>query len=462
MTPDEFRQHGREVVDWIADYLETIRDRPVLPPVRPGELTAELPAQGPEQPEAMSRILADFRDRIVPANTNWNHPAFHAYFANSGTPPAILAEALCAALNVNGMLWKSSPACTELEQVTLNWLAQWMGLPVNWFGMIHDTASTAGVHVLASARHRADPLSRALGNAGRAYTVYCSELAHSFVDKAAMTVGFGLDAIRRVPVDTSFRLQPQALAEMIAADRKAGSAPICVVATVGTTSVASVDPVPAIAAIAERENLWLHVDAAYGGAAAVSENYRHHLAGAERADSFVVNPHKWLLTPSDLCAFYTRDPETLRGAFSLVPEYLRTTADPAAVNMMDYSFQLGRRFRALKLWFVMRSYGRSGVAAMIESHCKMAADFARRLVADGRFDIVAPVEFSLVCFRYRGSDDENRALLEAINASGRAFLSHTVIEGRYVLRMAIGNWQTSPADIVRLCALIAELAPAQD
>ncbi len=462
MTPDEFRQHGREVVDWIAEYLETIRVRPVLPPVRPGELTAELPARGPEQPEAMSRILADFRDRIVPANTNWNHPAFHAYFANSGTPPAILAEALCAALNVNGMLWKSSPACTELEQVTLRWLAQWMGLPEEWFGMIHDTASTAGVHVLACARHRADPQSRSLGNAGRAYTVYCSELAHSFVDKAAMTVGFGLDAIRRVPVDTTFRLQPQALAEMIAADRAARKAPICVVATVGTTSVASVDPVPEIAAIAEREKLWLHVDAAYGGAAAVSEKYRHHLAGAERADSFVVNPHKWLLTPSDLCAFYTRDPETLRGAFSLVPEFLRTAADPAAVNMMDYSFQLGRRFRALKLWFVMRSYGRIGVAAMIESHCGMAADFARRLIAEGRFEIAAPIEFSLVCFRYRGSDDENRALLEAINASGRAFLSHTVIDGRYVLRMAIGNWQTSADDIVRLCALIAELAPPQD
>ena len=462
MTPDEFRKHGRDVVDWIADYLETIRDRPVLPPVHPGDLTAALPASGPEEPEAMSQILADFRDRIVPANTNWNHPAFHAYFANSGTPPAILAEALCAALNVNGMLWKSSPACTELEQVTLHWLAQWLGLPGQWFGMIHDTASTAGVHVLACARHRADPQSRSVGNAGRVYRVYCSELAHSFVDKAAMTVGFGLDAIRRVPVDAAFRLRPDVLAEMIAADRAAGHAPICVVATVGTTSVASVDPLPAIADIAEGEKLWLHVDAAYGGAAAVSEKYRHHLVGAGRADSFVVNPHKWLLTPSDLCAFYTRDPETLHGAFSLVPEFLRTAADPGAVNMMDYSFQLGRRFRALKLWFVMRSYGRRGVAAMIESHCDMAGGFARRLIADGRFEIAAPIEFSLVCFRYLGSDDENRALLEAINASGRAFLSHTVIEGRYVLRMAIGNWQTLPEDIARLYALIAELAPSKN
>ncbi len=459
MAPDEFRQHGHEVIDWIADYLETIRDRPVLPPVQPGELTAQLPAHAPEEPEHMNRILADFRDRIVPANTNWNHPAFHAYFANSGTPPAILAEALCAALNVNGMLWKSSPACTELEQVTLRWLAQWLGLPDEWFGMIHDTASTAGVHVLACARHRADPLSRFAGNADRAFIVYCSELAHSFVDKAAMTVGFGLAAVRRVPVDRTFRVRPQVLAEMIAADRAAGRTPVCIVATIGTTSVASVDPVPEVAVIAERERLWLHVDAAYGGAAAVSQKYRHHLAGAARADSFVVNPHKWLLTPSDLCAFYTRDPETLRGAFSLVPEYLRTAQHPSAVNMMDYSFQLGRRFRALKLWFVMRSYGRRGMAEVIESHCDMAGGFARRLAADGRFEIVAPIEFSLVCFRYRGSDDENRALLEAINSSGRAFLSHTVIEDRYVLRMAVGNWQTTAEDIARLCVLIAGLAP---
>ena len=458
MTPEEFRRHGHEVVDWIAGYLENIRDRPVLPPVEPGELTAQLPALAPAEPEPMERILADFREFIVPANTNWNHPAFHAYFANSGTPPAILAEALCAALNVNGMLWKSSPACTELEQLTLRWLAQWLGLPDTWFGMIHDTASTAGVHVLACARHRADPESRERGNGGRAFTVYCSEFAHSFVDKAAMTVGFGLDAVRRVPVDPAFRLRPQALAEMIEADRAAGRLPVCVVATVGTTGVASVDPVPEVAAIAEREKLWLHVDAAYGGAAAVSGQYRHHLAGAERADSFVVNPHKWLLTPSDLCAFYTRDPATLRAAFSLVPEYLRTADHPAAVNMMDYSFQLGRRFRALKLWFVMRSYGRVGMAAMIESHCAMAADFASRLAADGRFEIVAPVEFSLVCFRYRGSDEENLALLAAINATGRAFLSHTVVDGHTVLRMAIGNWQTTPDDMTRLLALVTRLA----
>jgi aromatic-L-amino-acid/L-tryptophan decarboxylase len=458
MTPDEFRQHGHEVVEWIADYLETIRDRPVLSGAAPGELTAALPALAPEEPEPMDRILSDFRERIVPANTHWNHPSFHAWFANSGSPPAILGEALCAALNVNGMVWKSSPACTELEQVTLRWLAQWMGMPDAWFGTIHDTASTAGVHVLACARMRSDASARTRGNYGAGFTVYCSELAHSFVDKAAITVGFGLDAVRRVPVDEAFAIQPRALAEMIAADRAAGLKPACLVATVGTTGVASIDPVPELAAIAAREKLWLHVDAAYGGAAAVSTRYRHYLAGAERADSFVVNPHKWLLTTSDLCAFYTSDPATLRAAFGLVPEYLRTAEHPAAVNMMDYSFQLGRRFRALKLWFVMRSYGRKGVAAMIESHCAMATDFAARLESTGRFEIAAPIRFSLVCFRYRGSDDDNRQLLEAINASGQAFLSHTVLAGRYVLRMAIGNWQTSPADMARLFSLVERLA----
>ena len=458
MTPNEFRRHGREVVDWIADYFETIRDRPVLPPVQPGELTAELPAHGPEEPEPMDRILADFRERIVPANTHWNHPAFHAWFSISGTPPAVLAEALAAALNVNGMLWKSSPACTELEQLALHWLGEWLGLPPDWFGLIYDTASTAGVHALACARHRADPASRQHGNAGRHYTVYCSELAHSFIEKSAMTVGFGLDAVRRVPVDSAFRLRPDALSALIAADRATGRTPACIVATIGTTAVASVDPLPAIAEIAAREKLWLHVDAAYAGAAAVSEKYRHHLAGAAAADSFAVNPHKWLLTPTDLCAFYTRDPAALRGAFSLVPEYLRTD-DGSAVNLMDYGFQLGRRFRALKLWFVMRSYGRRGVAAMIEGHCDMAADFASRLLADGRFEIAAPVEFSLVCFRFRGSDEENRALLEAINATGRAFLSHAVVDGRYVLRMAIGNWQTSREEMTRLAAIVTNLAP---
>ena len=459
MSPDDFRRHGHDVVEWIARYFETVRARPVLPRAAPGELTASLPANAPDEPESIEAILADFDRLIVPASTLWNHPSFHAYFAISGSPPGVLAETLCAALNMNGMVWKSSPAVTELEQVTLRWLAEWLGLPAGWFGMTHDTASTAGVHILAAARQRADAASREHGNGAARYTVYCSELAHSFVDKAAVTVGFGLSAVRRIEVDEQFRLRPAALAEAIAADRARGFTPLCVVATVGTTAVASVDPVPEIAALAARERVWLHVDAAYGGAAAVSPRYRHHLTGAELADSFVVNPHKWLLTPVEHTATYLRDATPMREAFSLVPEYLRTAEHPAAVNLMDYSFQLGRRFRALKLWFVMRAYGRRGMAAMLESHCEMAREFARRLEADGRFVIAAPVEFSLVCFRLRGgSDDDNRRLLEAINHTGEAFLSHASVGGRVVLRMAVGNWQTTPADMARLTELVFRLA----
>jgi len=292
MSPDDFRRHGHSVVEWVARYFETVRARPVLPRAAPGELAASLPTSAPEEPEPMEAILADFDRLIVPASTLWNHPSFHAYFAISASPPGVLAETLCAALNMNGMLWKSSPALTELEQVTMRWLADWLGLPDGWSGMTHDTASTAGVHVLAAARQRADAASRQRGNGAARYTVYCSELAHSFVDKAAIVMGFGQEAVRRIAVDDRFRMQLAALAQTIAADRAAGLTPLCIVATVGTTAVASVDPVPEIARIAARERVWLYVDAAYGGAAAVSPRYRHHLAGSELADSFVVNPHK--------------------------------------------------------------------------------------------------------------------------------------------------------------------------
>jgi len=443
------------VVDWIADYLENIRQYPVLAKTQPGDLIDSLPARAPEYGEGMDAILQDFEQAIVPALTHWNHPRFLAYFAISASQPGILAEMLAAALNVNGMLWKSCPALTELEQVTLGWLRQWIGLPAEFFGIIYDTASVSTLHALAAAREMADPQTRTRGNSG-GLVMYTSEHAHSSVEKAAITLGIGQDNFRKIPVDDAFRMRVDALCEAIEADQLAGKKPFCIVPTVGTTSTSSIDPVNEIADVAEACGAWLHVDAAYGGAAAVAPEFQSVLHGAERADSLVVNPHKWLVTPFDLSAFYTRRPEILRQAFSLVPEYLRTAEDPRAVNYMDYGVQLGRRFRALKLWFIMRHFGREGIAEIIRTHMQYAQRLAALIRAHPDFEVAAPTPFSLICFRYRGSDEENRALLDAINASGKAFLSHTVLRGRFVLRLAIGNMFTEWEDLEEVWELIQE------
>ena len=328
MTPEEFRRHGHQAIDWIADFLADPERYPVLPPVKPGQLTDALPARGPEHGEPMQAILADFERLVVPAMTHWNHPGFLAYFANSSPPEGILGELYAAALNGNGMLWKTSPAVTELEQVALRWLRQWCGLPEDWFGLIYDTASTGSMHAIAAARQAADPESRTRGTAP-GLVVYTSEQAHSSIEKGAIAVGIGQDFVRKVPVDDEFRMRPEALQSLIEADLAAGLRPCCVAATVGTTSTTSVDPVPAIAALCERHGLWLHVDAAYAGSAAVAPEFRWAFEGCDRADSFVTNPHKWLLTPMDCSIFYTRRPDVLRRAFSLIPEYLETAAGSA-------------------------------------------------------------------------------------------------------------------------------------
>ncbi len=446
MPVEEFRRAAHEAVEWIADYLVNLRDYPVLAQVKPGDLSGQLPKAAPEQGEPVDAILEDFRRLILPGITHWNHPRFFAYFSITGSAPGILAELLCAALNVNGMLWKSSPAATELEQVALGWLRQWVGLPEEFFGIIYDTASVSTLHAIAAARELADPETRAEG-ASRNLVLYASEQAHSSVEKGAIALGVGQKNVRKIPVDASFRMRPDALGEAIRRDLSAGRKPFCVVATAGTTSTTSVDPVPEIAAIAREHSLWLHVDGAYGGSAAVIPEYRHVLDGAALADSVVINPHKWLLTPTDLSAFYTRRPEILRRAFSLVPEYLRTADDPRAVNLMDYGVQLGRRFRALKLWFVMRYFGRERMAAILRSHIELARQFAAWVEADERFELAAPVPLSVVCFRMKGPDEPNRRLLDAVNASGEVFLSHTVLNGRFVLRLAVGNVATGRADI---------------
>jgi aromatic-L-amino-acid decarboxylase len=448
LSPDEFRKFAHQAVDWMADYLAHAERYPVLPRMQPGELIDALPRCGPERGEPMSAILEDFRNKIVPAATHWNHPGFMAYFATSASGPGILGEMLAATLNMNGMLWKTSPAVVELEQVTLEWLRRWMGLPDGLFGIIFDTASTSSMHAIAAAREMAAPEVRTDG-AGAGLVLYTSEQAHSSIEKGAIAIGIGQKNVRKIPVDAEYLMRPDALAAAIEQDRAAGLRPFCIVATVGTTSTTSVDPVEAIADIAERHQLWLHVDAAYAGVAAIAPEFQHVLKGCERADSLVTNPHKWLFTPVDLSALYTRRPDILRRAFSLVPEYLRTADDPRAVNYMDYGVPLGRRFRALKLWFVLRYYGHEGIAEIIRSQIGWAQELARQIDADPRFERVAPTPFSTVCFRHKGSDDINRAILERVNASGDIFLSHTVLHGRYCLRLAIGNIGTTRDHVQR-------------
>jgi aromatic-L-amino-acid decarboxylase len=457
MPPEEFRRFGYQAIDWIADFLANTRDYRVLPDVKPGALTDALPLAGPERGEPMDSLLRDFREQIVPATTIWNHPRFFAYFSISASGPGILGELLTAALDVNGMLWKSSPAATELEQVALDWLRQWVGLPGGFFGIIYDTASVSSMHAIAAARELMFPEVRENGGLSGA-VLYCSEHAHSSIDKGAIVLGIGHKNVRKVPVDSEFRLVPAALEKMIGEDRAGGRKPFCVVATTGTTSTTSVDPVALIADITAREGLWLHVDAAYGGSAAVVPEMQPLFAGWERADSIVMNPHKWLFTPTDISVFYTRRPEILRRAFSLVPEYLKTAEDPRAVNLMDYGVQLGRRFRALKLWFVLRYFGHEGIAAILRDHIAMAQEFAGWVRSDERFEVVAPVPFSLVCFRKRGPDEPNRAIMDAVNTTGQAFLSHTVLNGKFALRLAIGNIRTTRDDLRLTWDLIRQFA----
>jgi aromatic-L-amino-acid/L-tryptophan decarboxylase len=446
MPPGDFRRHGHDVIDWIAHYLDSIRDFPVLPNIEPAALMRSLPHSGPEDGEPMERILTEFRELIVPATTHWNHPRFHAYFSVSASSPGILGETLTAALNTNGMVWKSSPASTELELVVLGWVREWIGLPESFFGVIYDTASISTMHALAAAREFVDPESRTRGVLGD-LTVYTSEQAHSSVEKAAIAIGLGQANVRKIPVDCEFRMLPDELERAVERDAAAGKRPCCVIPTVGTTSTTSIDPIEPVIDIAARYRAWVHIDAAYGGCAAIVPELRHILAGSGSAHSLVVNPHKWMFTPVDLSILYTSRPDILRQAFSLVPEYLRTGEDERVINLMDYGVPLGRRFRALKLWFVLRYFGRTGVCNLIREHIGYAQEMARRIGADSRFEIAAPVTLSLVCFRYRGSDDQNRSLLDRINATGLAFLSHTVLNGKFVLRLAYGNLRTVPEDI---------------
>ena len=425
----DFRSDAAAAVEWVARYLEGVRERPVLAAVKPGEVRSRLPVSPPETGEPFEAVLRDLDEVVLPGITHWNHPRFFAYFAISGSHPGILAELLAATLNVNAMLWRTSPAATELEELALDWLRQLLGLPDGLHGHIEDTASTSTLAALAAARH--------LRPAG---AVVCSEHAHSSVEKACRLLGLEL---RKVGVDDAFRLRPD-----LVADELGRGSVAAVVATVGTTSTTSVDPVAEVGALCERAGAWLHVDAAYAGAAAVCAEFRWALAGVERADSLVVNPHKWLFTQLPCSILWTRRPEALREAFSLVPEYLRTDENDVT-NLMDYGPALGRSFRALKLWAVLRCFGAEAIRERIREHVRLARLFASWVEAEPEWEVVAPYPFSVVCFRREASDEENEAILERANGSGEIFISHTKLGDRYVLRLAIGNVRTTEDDVRR-------------
>jgi aromatic-L-amino-acid decarboxylase len=451
MTPEEFKKWGYRFVDWAADYIAHPENRAVLSQVRPGDIRRQLPAEAPATPESFDQILQDLDRIIVPGLTHWNHPSFFAYFPNTGSEPGILGEMLTAALNVNGMLWRTSPAATELEEHVLGWLRDLIGLPEAFKGMIFDTASLSTFHALAAAREAITERSvREEGLSGPdapRLRLYASEQAHSSIEKSAMALGIGRRGLKKIGTGAEFRMDVKALEAAIAKDLREGFRPFAVVATVGTTSTTSIDPVEAIAEVCARYGLWLHVDAAYAGSAAILPEMRWIMDGVDRADSFVTNPHKWLLTPMDLSAFYCRRPEMLRRAFSISPEYLKAAEGDSVTNAQDYTLQLGRRFRSLKFWMVIRHYGVEGLRAGIREHIRLGKLFASLVESDSRFEVVAPVPFSTVCFRLKSGDAENQALIDRVNASGKLFISHTSLNNKLTLRFAIGNLRSTEAHV---------------
>ncbi|HZB27155.1 MAG TPA: pyridoxal-dependent decarboxylase [Gemmatimonadales bacterium] len=459
MQPDEFRRHAHQLVDWMADYFATAGDLPITPEIKPGDVISRLPSAAPEQGEAFERLFADFQSIILPGMSLWNHPGWFAYFPGNTSPPSVLAEMLTATLNPQCMSWATSPAATELEQVVMEWLRQMVGLPQGFVGSIQDTASTATLLALLSARERASGFAagvRGLGRTGARLTVYSSTEAHSSVDKAVKLAGYGLDQLRRIPVQHEYAMRTEALVEAITRDVAAGCVPACVIATVGSTSSTAIDPLPAIAAVCRRHGVWLHVDAAYAGTAAIVPELRHLFSGMEQADSLVFNPHKWMLINLHCTAYFVRDRETLLRTFQATPEYLRTAQDAEVTNYRDWGIQLGRRFRALKVWFVIRSYGLENLRKMVRAHVGLAQELASWIEESENFELMAPVPFGLVCFRYRPAslaadhplvDRLNEEILQRVNATRRVHLTHTRLGGRYAIRLVIGQRQTERSHV---------------
>lgn len=467
MPTDEFIESGHTVVNRLARYFDEIDGLPVLSQIEPGSLRSNLPQNPPDQGETFEQIFADVDQFIFPAVTHWNHPNFHGLFSTSTSSVGILAEMFAAAFDMKAMLWRTAPASTELEDVVLDWLRKMLGLPDRFEGIIYDTASVSTMHAIAAARERANLDIRERGMSGRSdlplLTVYCSEHVHSSIDKACITLGLGTASLRKIKCNDRFEMIADELKTAIDQDIAAGHRPICVIPTIGTTSTTSVDPVGEVADICEQFGIWLHVDAAYAGSAAILPEKRGLFNGWERADSIVTNPHKWLFTPFDLSVLYCRDLDELKRAFSLTPEYLKTADQPTVKNGMDFGIQLGRRFRALKLWFVIRYFGVEGMRSRLREHCRLAELFAEWVAASPDFELMAPVPFALVCFRAISEeisdvDELNDALMNKINASGKAYISHTKLNGEFTLRLSVGSIHVTEAHIKKVWDLINETA----
>ncbi len=447
MPSDEFKKYGNQLIDWITAYLSDIEKYPVLGQIQPGDLKSKLPAKAPEAGESFERMLDDLNKIIMPGVTHWNHPNFMAYFNSTSSGPGILGELLSAAFNSNGMVWKSNPSGTELEETVLNWFREMIGLPANYFGIVYDTASVSTMHAIAAAREYTGLDVRKKGLSGLPKLIlYCTEHTHSSIEKGAVTLGIGLDGVRKIPADNNFAMIPEKLAEAISEDRSKGHLPFCVVATIGTTSSTAVDPVDSIAEICKTEKIWLHVDSAYAGVTAMLPEMKTYFKGMERADSIVINPHKWLFVPVDFSILYTSKPEVLKNAFSLVPEYLKTSEE-SVINYMDYGIQLGRRFRSLKFWFVLRYFGIDGLRERLREHLRLTQLFAGWIDESNLFERLAPVYFGTVCFRAKPENitEENELnklnerLLEKVNSTGKVFIVNTRLNGKFTIRMVISG-----------------------
>lgn len=466
MQPEEFKSFAEKSIHWITEYFENMDEYPVLSKSIPGEIKAKLPSRPPQNPIKSDKIFSDFENIIIPGITHWNHPRFFAYFSVTGSSAGVIGEMLSAALNVNSMLWKTSPSATELEEVVLGWLRQMLDLPEEFEGVIHDTASVGVLCALAAARESAGLEIRKKGMAGRSdlppLAIYISDQTHSSVEKGAIVLGIGQEYVRKIPSNDKFQMREDLLEQAIKDDLKNGIKPVCVVATLGTTSTTSIDPVKPIADICKQHNVWFHVDAAYGGPAAVLPEIRNLFTGWELADSIIVNPHKWLFTQIDCSVLYCRRMNVLKQAFSLVPEYLRTGEGEQVKNYMDYGIALGRRFRALKLWMVICSLGTEKIKHIIKGHINMARKLSALIEAHPDFELMAPVPFSTLVFCFNPHDINkelnqiNEELLKRINASGKAFLSHTILGGKFGIRLAIGNIKSTWQDVKIVWDIVLE------